>query len=271
MKEDSLTPVHNLHISGTPQCDKSEILSHCSASSAAKSKILPLRPSMSANYASGSATRLVDFHGRDFVITSDVLIPRPETEMVVDAVLSLCGKSYLPGVKPSVPKLPQDCSILDVGTGSGCIAITLKLELPESAITACDISKKALAIARKNAHRLKAKMEFVESDLIGSVDGDYDIIVANLPYVDENWDWIDKEALSVEPSLALYAEDGGLALIKRLIGQVSECKIPYLILEADPCQHERVIEYTGTHNYQLLETRGFCLVFENREYYNLVA
>ena len=215
---------------------------------------------MSANYASGSATRLVDFYGRDFVITPDVLIPRPETEMVVDAVLSLVGKPYLPGVKTSKPKLPQNCKILDVGTGSGCIAITLKLELPESVITACDISEKALATARKNAHRLKAKMEFVESDLIGSVDGDYDIIVANLPYVDENWDWIDKEALSAEPSLALYAEDGGLALIKKLIKQ-SVGRTKYLILEADPCQHERIIDFARKHSYSLLETRGFVIVF----------
>ena len=205
-------------------------------------------------------SRKIDFYGRDFIATPDVLIPRPETEMVVDAVLSLCGKSYLPGVKPGEPKLPQDCSILDVGTGSGCIAITLKLELPESVITACDISEKALATARKNAHRLKAKMEFVESDLIGSVDGDYDIIVANLPYVDENWDWIDKEALSAEPSLALYAEDGGLALIKKLIKQ-SVGRTKYLILEADPCQHERIIDFARKHSYSLLETRGFVIVF----------
>lgn len=203
----------------------------------------------------------VDFYGRDFVVTPDVLIPRPETEMMVDAVLSLVGKPYLPGVKPSKPKLPQNCKILDVGTGSGCIAITLKCELPETTIVACDIPKKALAVAQKNAHRLKAEAEFIESDLMSSVDDDYDIVVANLPYVDENWDWIDKKALSHEPAIALYAEDGGLALIKELISQASERKIPYLILEADPCQHERIIKYASKYNYSLFEVRGFSLVF----------
>ena len=83
----------------------------------------------------------INFYGRDFIITPDVLIPRPETEMIVDAVLNLAGKSYLPGVKPGPKILPNNPQILDVGTGSGCIAITLALELPEASITASDISK----------------------------------------------------------------------------------------------------------------------------------
>ncbi|MBQ3353336.1 peptide chain release factor N(5)-glutamine methyltransferase [Candidatus Saccharibacteria bacterium] len=203
----------------------------------------------------------IDFYGRDFMITSDVLIPRPETEMMVDAVLSLCGKPYLPGVKPSKAKLPQDCSILDVGTGSGCVAISLALGLPKAQVSACDISEKALDVARRNASRLGAKVEFKKSDLMNNINGEFDIVVANLPYVDENWDWIDKKALSREPAIALYAEDGGLALIKRLIDQVTERKIPYLVLEADPCQHKRIIEYVRRHDYSLRETRGFILVF----------
>lgn len=207
--------------------------------------------------------RKIDFYGRDFMITPDVLIPRPETEMVVDAVLDLCGKSYLPGVKPSEARLRQDCRILDVGTGSGCVAVSLALELLEATVTACDISEEALEVARKNAAQLDAKVEFVKSDLMKGVVGDFEVVVANLPYVDENWEWIDKEALAKEPAVALYAKDGGLALINKLINQAFEYKVPYLILEADPCQHERVIEYAGTKGYSLLETRGFILVFKN--------
>ena len=204
---------------------------------------------------------LADFYGRDFIITPDVLIPRPETEMMVDAVLNLAGKAYLPGVKSSARVLPEKPRILDVGTGSGCVAVSLALELPEASVTACDVSKKALKVARKNAEKLGADIKFVQSDLMGSVSGDFDVVVANLPYVDEKWDWIDKEALSKEPAMALYAEDGGLALIKKLINQAMERKIMYLILEADPCQHETVITYAANHGYSLLETRGFCLVF----------
>ena len=87
--------------------------------------------------------------------------------------------------------------------------------------------------------------------------------MANLPYVDESWEWIDKKALNKEPRLALYAEDGGLALIKKLIDQVTECKIKHLILEADPCQHERIQEYAKKKGLTLSETRGFLLYFRN--------
>lgn len=200
-----------------------------------------------------------DFYGREFVITPDVLIPRPETEQMVDMVLSLVGKSYLPGVRPDKAKLPEDLTILDVGTGSGCIAVTLKLELSEARVVASDISEKALKVARENAKRLGTEIEFCKSDLMDRVDVCPDLVVANLPYVDENWDWIDKETLAKEPSLALYAEDGGLALIYKLINQIADKGIKHLILEADPCQHERIQEYAKEKGLALCETRGFIL------------
>ena len=202
---------------------------------------------------------LSNYYGRDFLISPDVLIPRPETELMIDAVLNLVGKSYLPGVKPSEAKLPQDLAIVDVGTGSGCIAITLKLELPDAKVVATDVSEKALKIAEKNADSLGAKIEFLQSDLLEKVDTKPDLIVANLPYVDENWEWVDKEALSKEPALALYADNGGLKLIYKLIDQVVERGIKHLILEADPCQHERIINYANKKGLTLRETRGFIL------------
>lgn len=204
----------------------------------------------------------VNFYGREFLITPDVLIPRPETEMLVDAVLNLTGKTYLPGVIPARPKLPKKCRILEVGAGSGCIAVSLALELTETKITACDISDKALSVARENAKRLGAEVEFLKSDLMAGVRGEFEAVVANLPYVDENWEWIDKKALSKEPRLALYAEDGGLKLIKKLVQQAKARKVPFLVLEADPCQHERIVNYAREYGYSLLEERGFGLVFE---------
>ena len=200
-----------------------------------------------------------DFYGREFVITPDVLIPRPETEQMIDMVLNLVGKPYLPGVKPGAAVLPQDLTILDIGTGSGCIAVTLKLELPEARVIASDVSEEALTVARENAKRLSADVEFAQADLMDGINTQPDIVVANLPYVDENWEWIDKEALAKEPRLALYAKDGGLALIKRLINQVAERSIRHLILEADPCQHEQIAEYTKGKGLALRETRGFIL------------
>ena len=206
-----------------------------------------------------------DFYGRDFIVTPDVLIPRPETEMMVDAVLNLAGKSYLPGVKPAPRVLPKNPRILDVGTGSGCIAISLALEFSEAIVVASDISKEALEVAKKNAEKLGAKIEFIKSDLLDDVSADFDVVVANLPYVDPEWDWVDGKALAQEPELALYSGDGGLKLIKKLINQVVRRKIPYLILEADPCQHERIVEYAGDKGYSLVKTRGFILIFQNKK------
>ena len=203
----------------------------------------------------------VNFYGRDFTITPDVLIPRPETEMIIDAVLNLVGKPYLPGVKPAKARLPKNCKILDVGTGSGCIAVTIKKEILEAEVSASDISEKALMVAQTNAREFSADVNFIKSDLLNNINSDFDIIVANLPYVDANWDCVDKKALSHEPAIALYAEDGGLALIKQLISQAAKRKTKYLILEADPCQHERIIDYSFSHNYSLYEVRGFTLVF----------
>lgn len=204
---------------------------------------------------------LIDFYGRDFIVTKDVLIPRPETEMIIDAVFNLVGKPYLPGVKPAPAKLPQNVSILDVGTGSGCIAITLKKELPEAKISASDISEKALKVARKNAEKHNAKIAFTKSNLLNSITENPDVVVANLPYVDETWDWVDKKALSKEPEIALYASDHGLMLIKNLIEQSSIRKISYLILESDPCQHKEIAAFANKHSYNLTETRGFIQVY----------
>lgn len=199
----------------------------------------------------------VNFYGRNFYVDENVLTPRPETEQIIDEVLKLCGKPILPGVKPEKPVLdPKNLTILDVGTGSGCIAITLSLELPEATIYASDISKKALKIAEKNAKNLSASITTIISYLCKNVNITPDIIVANLPYVDETWDWLDKDALKQDPDIALYTEDHGLKLIKELLDTANS---KYLILEADPSQHQEIINYAK--NYHLISKNGFALVF----------
>ena len=204
-------------------------------------------------------SKKVNFYGRDFTINKDVLNPRPETEQIVDEVLKLCGKPILPGVKPEPAKLnPKGLKILDIGTGSGCIAITLKKELPEADIHASDISEKAIKIAQKNAKNFNANINFITSNLLENINFIPDIIVANLPYVDENWDWLDKESLKDDPDLALYAPDGGLTLIKQLIDQANS---EYLILEADPSQHDAIIKY-NEKKYKLINLNGYILNFK---------
>ncbi len=203
---------------------------------------------------------LADFYGRKFIVNPNVLIPRPETEAIIDMVLNLLGKPYLPGVKPSKARLAQNAKVLEIGTGSGCIAITLKLEAPELDIVATDISDKALEVARANVEGFNVDIKLQKADLLDGITGRFDLIIANLPYVDKDWDWLDRKALSYEPSLALYAEDHGLKLIFQLIEQARERRIPSLILEADPCQHDEIVDFTTKQGYLLVEKRGFALL-----------
>ena len=202
-----------------------------------------------------------DFYGRDFLITSDTLTPRPETEQLIDLVLSLAGKPYLPGMRASERRLPKNPVILDVGTGSGCIAIPIALELPDARVFASDLSPEALDVARQNLGRHALDFPLYPSHLLRDL-ADMptpDLIVANLPYVDENWPWVDKQALSIDPEMALYAADGGLALIKRLIEQCQTHQISRLILEADPVQHHDILAFAESHLYELEQVMGFIL------------
>ncbi|MBQ3261296.1 peptide chain release factor N(5)-glutamine methyltransferase [Candidatus Saccharibacteria bacterium] len=203
-----------------------------------------------------------EFFGRKFEVTQDVLIPRPETEAAVEMALGLMGVCYLSGVRPTKAGLRRNARILDVGTGSGVIGITLKLENPEAEVELCDISRKALAVAKKNAKNLGAEVRVFESDLMDNC-GEYDLVVANLPYVDKNWEWLgapESDGLKYEPEIALYAGDGGLELIFKLIRQAKE-KTKYLILEADPCQHERLIKYAEDFGFLLYKISGFVVGF----------
>ncbi|HEX4662349.1 MAG TPA: peptide chain release factor N(5)-glutamine methyltransferase, partial [Candidatus Saccharimonadales bacterium] len=144
-----------------------------------------------------------EFYGHDFIVTSAVLIPRPETESLVDLLADL------------QPQPEQ--RLLDVGTGSGAIAISCKLRWPDLAITATDISPAALAVAAQNASALHADITLRESNLLQSVGGPYDYIVANLPYVTRSWQR--SPETNYEPAEALFASDDGLALIKKLMTQ----------------------------------------------------
>lgn len=182
-----------------------------------------------------------EFFAREFLVDKNVLIPRPESEMIVE-----------------IAKKLDVSRILDVGTGSGVLAISLALEIPKAEVFGVDIAEEALALARKNAERLGAEISFSRSNLLESVDGQFDLIVANLPYVDRDWDFLSKE-LEFEPEIALFAEDRGLYLIKKLIEQVRG-RTKYLILEADPLQHEEIEKYCEKFGMKVLEKAGFVLL-----------
>lgn len=144
-----------------------------------------------------------EFYGRDFMVNPSVLIPRPETEFIVDGVLEW---------KPC-----SGARIIDVGTGSGCIAITLALELPEAQVFAGDISENALRVAQRNARALKANVAFVSMDLLDAVAGAFDFVVSNPPYVRrEDVPYLQREVRDHEPHVALFSNDG-IGIYRRLI------------------------------------------------------
>jgi release factor glutamine methyltransferase len=188
-----------------------------------------------------------EFYGREFFVDENVLIPRPETEETIDVVKSLRPRT-----------------IADIGTGSGCIAITLKLELPDAKVFAYDISQGALSVVSKNAARLDVDLDKLElSDLTGSVElDDVDVVVANLPYVDPTWDFLSPE-IKKEPSLALFADDHGLSLIKRLIKELSAKHYSgYLVLESDISQQEDIVNFALDNGFEHQKTTGLITLFK---------
>jgi len=143
-----------------------------------------------------------EFYGRRFAVDSRVLIPRHETELLVNLAVASLADFKIP-------------TLLDVGTGSGCLAVTIALEMPTVQVTATDISEAALQVARANAFELGAKVEFVNADLWPPKPRRFDIIVSNPPYIDPAAELM-PEVRAHEPSLALFAEDRGLAIYRRL-------------------------------------------------------
>jgi release factor glutamine methyltransferase len=171
-----------------------------------------------------------EFWGMDFIVTPAVLIPRPETEHVIETVLrlELAGG----GARPT-----QTVRIVDAGTGSGCIALALAKELPEAEIHATDISSAALEIARANAARLQleARVCFHEGDLLqGFEPSTLDFVVSNPPYVGESEeDQVQLEVRKFEPRQAVFAGPTGLEVISRLIQQARVALQPggWLVME----------------------------------------
>lgn len=195
-----------------------------------------------------------DFYGRRFKVSTATLIPRPETETLIDMV----KEAYI----NAPPLLPPPSRLVDVGTGSGCIGITLKLEIPELEVTLTDLSNHALGVAKQNAQTLRADVATHRGDLLRDYGLPVDIICANLPYVDHTWE-VSRETRS-EPDMALYAIDNGLALIKLLIIQASGLLAPggQLFLEADPRQHQAITAYAHQSHFSHLETRGFIVALK---------
>jgi release factor glutamine methyltransferase len=194
-----------------------------------------------------------EFYGLPFRVTPDVLIPRPETEHLVEKCLALAAQ------------LAPRPRLLDVGSGSGAIASALAKHLPNATITAADISERALAVACENARRNEVTIRFLQGDLLAPVAGErFELIVSNPPYVAAT----DRDSLAVEvrdhePSLALYAGDGGLEIYRRLIPQVFAALVPggFIALEIGYTQQPAI--------HRLLADSGFTNIEFTQDLQNI--
>lgn len=196
-----------------------------------------------------------EFYGRPFKVTTATLIPRPESESLIELI-----NEAVPKNERLIAERPL--RLIDVGTGSGILGITAKLNHPELDVTLADVSRHALNIAEENAKSLHADTTVLQSDLLTSYAFVADIIVANLPYVDPAWER--SPETDHEPASALFALNGGLSLIFELLIQTKE-KLAVggkLILEADPEQHPAIKKEAAKYGLVLHEQRDYGLLFD---------
>ena len=183
-----------------------------------------------------------EFYSRPFIVNKDVLIPRPESEMLVDEVVS-----FYKTTKAS------KFTVADIGTGSGCIAVTIAKEIPSARVIATDISETALEVARKNSNALDATVQFFGGSLLTTIDNDitFDCIVSNPPYIETHIINDLSEEVKTEPKLALDGGQDGLNIIRELIKQCTGrlCQGGKLLIEIGYNQGQALLDLlsdTGT-------------------------
>jgi release factor glutamine methyltransferase len=182
-------------------------------------------------------TGVKGFRHLDLHVDRRVLIPRPETETLIEAALAL----------------PRSARVVDVGTGSGAVALALKDERPDLAVTATEVSEDALAVARANAARLGLDVRFVHGDLLDDV-GEVDAVVSNPPYVEDGAE-LAPEIARHEPALALYAGLDGLDVVRRLVAQAGERGASFLAVEIGAGQALAVEELARAAGFARTERR----------------
>lgn len=179
------------------------------------------------------------FYGYEFIVSPEVLIPRPETELLVDTLVPFLEKS--------------SGTFVDVCTGSGCIGLTVKKKFPEWKVVLTDISKSALKVAKKNAEQLCVDVEILHGDLLSSfLPQKAECIVCNPPYLSKGeWEELEKSVQDFEPRGALEAGPSGVEMYERLLPQMKEVLVPkgLGVFEIGALQRDRVV--------QLVKGRGF--------------
>lgn len=189
-----------------------------------------------------------EFYGRNFIVSADVLVPRPESENFIELIKTISVK---------------DARFADIGTGSGILAITTALEQPSWSGTASDISPEALKVAQKNAANLGIQnLVFKTQNLLNSDSENYDVVIANLPYVPKKMRG--KPDLACEPDIALFADHDGLALYEELFEQLAARtqKPSHVLTESLKQQHPHLELMAKRAGYTLVEAKGLIQQFK---------
>ncbi len=195
-----------------------------------------------------------EFYGRDFAVNKHVLVPRPESESFIDLLKQLKSDHNINGFLHN---------ILDIGTGSGCLAVTAKLEFADTFVTATDISASALKVAITNALTYKVPVVFKKQSLLTGDKQGYDVILANLPYVPEH---MQDPSILHEPYSALFSGEDGLDHYRELFIQLANKHIRFVLAESLIAQHGEVEKLATSASYQLVNTDGLVQVFRKTPY-----
>jgi release factor glutamine methyltransferase len=196
-----------------------------------------------------------EFYGHQFSVTTATLIPRPESEALIELL-----KQVVPRNISLLKEKPL--RLVDVGTGSGNLGITAKLLYPELDVTLSDVSRHALKIADKNAKDLHVDVTILQSNLLADYPFTADIIIANLPYVDIDWER--SPETEHEPASALFAANNGKALIYELLVQTKDKLVNggSILLEADPEQHAAIISEAKKYGLLVSGQDGYGILLE---------
>ena len=194
-----------------------------------------------------------EFYGRDFTVNKSVLVPRPESESFIELLRGLKNDKSIPGFLHQV---------LDMGTGSGCLAITAKLEFPDLVVTATDTSLSALKVAIDNAKKHDKSIVFRKQSLLAGDKQGYDIVLANLPYVPET---MQDKSIMHEPRMALFSGHDGLNHYRKLFEQLEPKHIRFIMTESLLNQHANIEELASQANYTLVKTDGLVQLFAKND------
>ncbi len=190
-------------------------------------QVLMVKDKVPIQYVIGN----VNFYGNTFIVNKDVLIPRFETEELVENTISLIQEMF-----------DYPVNIIDLGCGSGCIGLSLKKKLDKANVTLLDISDKALTVAKENANNLSCDVTFIQSDMWNKVNNRYDVIISNPPYIRNNEE-IEDLVYNNEPHLALFGGEDGLDLYRKIRnGLLEHINNKFLVaLEIGDKQKEAVV------------------------------